>query len=312
MLFLAVFAIPLSACWGSVWKPEEPTILRDYNKRGTSFFLAGDIDAAIRNFNQALKEAQGKDDVVSEGHTYFNIARICIAVGDLDFASKFVTKAFNIFNRMGNTEEVAHAYLYFGTIARRQGKLGDAENLVRKALNELLEIDKPEAVSAAYNNLAYLLIEAGKLKEAEEALDEANDWNDDDRERRHSAVIYANRAELEMARGKPMEAITYLNKSLIRNRTMKNSLEVANDLARLAKILEETNNPDTELILDCYRRAFRVNMTMKLPRRAEQDLESMGRILAPLERSSELRPYVQQLSELRDELERRPSLFPVP
>jgi len=309
---LAACAATLTACWGGVWRPEAPAILRDYNKRGTTFLTAGDFDAALRSFNQALKEAQGKDDAMSEGYAYLNLARLFLSVADLQNAGAFTAKAHVIFERMGNREELAHAKLYFGSIARQAGKLDESEKHARDALEIFLELDKPEAVAAAYNNLALVLIAQGKLKEAEDALEEAEDFNGDDKDRRHTSAIYSARADLELSRKNLDKAVQWLAKALEHDRKMQNVYAVANDLARLAAALEKAPDPDTGMIADCYLRAFRVNMTMKLAARAEKDLQNLSRILTPLGRADELKLYVEQLSALKDELERRGSPLSAP
>jgi tetratricopeptide (TPR) repeat protein len=313
VLVIALLAAPLlSACWGSVWRAKEPTILRDYNKRGTTFFMQGDFDAATRNFNQALKEAQGKDDALNEGYAYMNLARLRIAVGDLDNAARFTAAAHSVFTRLGSNEEIAHTHLYFGTIERKRGKLDKAENHAQKALKLFEENEDPQAMAAAYNNIARALISKGKLEEAEKMLEEAADWNDDDKDRRHTGVINSNLADIELARNNIEAGIKYLTRSLDFNRKMKNPYAIANNLAKLGRALERLEKPDVETVIDCYRRAFRVNVTMKLPRRAERDLESLSRILSPLGRSDELKPYFERIAVLKEELERRSGIFPNP
>ncbi|TET35002.1 MAG: tetratricopeptide repeat protein [Planctomycetota bacterium] len=312
MLLLAALPMPLVACWGSVWRAKEPTILRDYNKRGTSFFMQGDFDAAMRNFNQALKEAQGKDDALNEGYAYMNLARLRIAVGDLDNAARFTVMAYSVFTRLGNNEEIAHTHLYFGTIERKRGKLDEAENHARRALKLFEENEDPQAMAAAYNNIARVLIDRGKLEEAEKMLEEAADWNDDDKDKRHTGAINSNLADIELARNNIAEGIKYLTRSLDFNRKMKNPYAIANNLAKLGRAHERLEKPDIEAVIDCYRRAFRVNVTMKLPRRAERDLESLSRILSPLGRSDELKSYFERIAALKEELERRSGIFPNP
>jgi len=309
MLSSLACTLLLSACWGGVWRPEAPSILRDHNKRGTTFFLQGDFDAAMRNFNHALKIAQGQDDARSEGHACMNIARLRLAVGDLDNANRFTAMANSIFTRLGNNEEIAHTHLYFGTIARRRGKLDTAEKHAREALKRFEENENPRSMAAAYNNIARILIDRKKLDEALEMLEEAADWNDDDRDKRLVGVINSNLADIELARGNVVKAIKYLYKALEYNRRMKNTYAIANNLTRLARTLEKLEKPDVELIVDYYRRAFRVNITMRLLARAEHDLQNLSRILSPLGRSEELKSFLERYAALKEELERQSGIF---
>jgi len=73
-----------------------------YNLLGTSYYLLGDYEKALKNFEESLELYKWENNLEGEGTTLNNISQIYYSRGDYDTALEYLNKSLKIRQEIGD------------------------------------------------------------------------------------------------------------------------------------------------------------------------------------------------------------------
>lgn len=134
---------------------------------GKAYDNLGDLDLALKNFQQAERLYRRKDDLAS---VYSNLGHIAKHKGDLQQALNYYSRALGLDRELGNRSGESAALSNIAGIFHSRGDLDKALDYFQQSLN----IEPAEASKGAkYNNIALVYSDREEYLKAVEYLDKA-------------------------------------------------------------------------------------------------------------------------------------------
>jgi tetratricopeptide (TPR) repeat protein len=164
----------LGNAWNSAQYVEEAPRLRVTIavELGDAHLRAGDLKGAGRWFGQAIKTAQGVDDVRLTALAESGSARLRHARGELRSAEAASLAAIQVFQRTTDAEGLALALPVWADVLRQQGRFSEGIKLLSDVLPALRRQENPSPYVTVLVSLAWLEVEIGRLGRAQECIDE--------------------------------------------------------------------------------------------------------------------------------------------
>ncbi len=159
-------------------------------EKGKLFEETGQLDKALRTYQQIIQLASGKEDTPNLLEGYTNIGRTFLQKGKVDSVQKYVHKIQNANLEVLNFEDIIKAKRIEAAYYYKTGDYSQAYDLLRPVLDQTVKWAKnstniqsgfwniePEFLDA-FQLMADLLVETGRKEEAVETLDRIKTIND--------------------------------------------------------------------------------------------------------------------------------------
>jgi tetratricopeptide (TPR) repeat protein len=144
--------------------PDDP---EGWNRVGQLQMRVGEVDAAIRSFEQVLAFGNQIADQELIAIATGNLGNVYHTRGDLDQTEAMYKQALAIDEALGRKEGMAARYGNLGIVYRTRGDLDQAEAMHKRALAINEALGRKEYMAANYGNLGIVYRSRGDLDHAE-------------------------------------------------------------------------------------------------------------------------------------------------
>lgn len=131
---------------------------------------SGDIDAAIKTYEQSIATARQVEDQTGEMIGINNLAATYLIINDIDKALALAEQGLAINLAIGSGQNTANSYSFISQLAQQQGDISRAFQMLEQALKFQLETNSHKNLSAKLMSLNYLLLETHQYKTLDEML----------------------------------------------------------------------------------------------------------------------------------------------
>lgn len=149
-------------------------IAESYFGIGLAQVQEGDYEAALENFQQALKLTGDHPASYTLGKIYSNMAGVCWFLKRPQEGIRYLEKAIGYYERTDHKASAANGYNNLGINLILMGQWGRAQEALQRALSVATEADeRAEKIPMILDSLGELLMLRGELDEAQDYLERA-------------------------------------------------------------------------------------------------------------------------------------------
>ncbi len=149
-------------------------IAESYFGIGLAQVQEGDYEAALENFQQALKLTGDHSASYTLGKIYSNMAGVCWFLKRPQEGIRYLEKAIGYYERTDHKASAANGYNNLGINLILMGQWGRAQEALQRALSVATEADeRAEKIPMILDSLGELLMLRGELDEAQDYLERA-------------------------------------------------------------------------------------------------------------------------------------------
>ncbi len=242
----------LAACGGPALTPLQSQYQHS-EERALRYYARGELPQALQGFQDSLRRAEIADDRPAIVAQTLNVGAIALALGEWPLAERSLRGALRAAAALPDRASQSQARLGLAELELRRGRFAAARTEFQHALDEGRERRDNVAMLAALNGLGLAYKGLGQSGETRRFLDEAEALARFSGEKRLLAATLANRASLALWAGEIRQAEASLVEAIDLDREAENLPGLAHDLALLARVRQEQDDP--RAALELYRRA---------------------------------------------------------
>jgi len=240
-LFLALLAlVALGGCSTAPRKSaqivEKKNRAAEYTTFGNRAFAEGDNHAAIVFFQQALAVNLSVDNQTGVVQSLSSLGKVHAAQGELDAAEEVYNRARRLADGLGDPALGAQCAVNLGELYLRRGKAAEARELLTKALEGADKLEGSRDLALLRHTLAVAEKWLGNLDESALQLQAALAINLKLGAVEEVASNYYLLASVASKRQDYATALDYARKALESDKSVENSLGIAQDLLALGII----------------------------------------------------------------------------
>ncbi len=272
-LFIACVALAVlaaAACASSEAVKPLPTLAEGQEGQGDESLRRGDVAGAKRRYEAALREYRRTDNLPGISTVFIKMGKADLLEEDHPLAADYFEQARRLAGRENLKELMAEAALAGAMAELARGNLPGAEALLAEAVSSGLGGWKRDN---AHGRLAMAKGDAESAKKmfmaALEAARSAKDYSAE-------SACRVNIGKLLMQAGDIDTALMHFNRALAIDKADEATLAIGETLHLIGKAYESKR--DYPAARHFYVRAYGVNSTTSLERRAAEDKASVARI----------------------------------
>jgi len=176
-------------------------VARARHAQAEALFYQGDLDGALRIYQQALATYRQSGDQGKMASSLNNIADVFQVQGDLAAAERMYEQALRTYRQIGNKRLAAGTLSNIGAVYQQQADLARAKSMYRQALAMDREIGNESGEAADLNNIAEVLYGQGDLTGARTMDEKALTMDSEGGDRLTTAEVLFDLGEVLTAQG---------------------------------------------------------------------------------------------------------------
>ncbi|MGQ9921163.1 MAG: tetratricopeptide repeat protein [Desulfobacca sp.] len=259
--------------------------------RGQELLAEGQTRRAARAFSQSLEIYQGVDNPAGSARQLNNLGAAALAREDLSQAADYFRQALFLNQALGSLADAALNLANLGTVAQKNGDFGQAAGYLQEARELAKRSQSRRVLGQVLCQLAGLALDQHDPGTAAALLTEAASANRDDVVR---GPWHYQQGRLHLSQGNLSQARAFFQQALDADRAALNRLGLGADLQGLAQV-EEAQGDYARAFLYASR-AFRLYTATHSWTRAQQCLETLGRLNQLGRLGQNLEPLAKQLT----------------
>ena len=274
----------------------------EYSKLGDGFLAKRDYAAALRFYEESLRENRAVDNTEGAVVSMNSIGRVYLAAGRLDDAEATFREALDYAGFLKNPSFRALSLANLGEALYARGDAAGALEAFQEALPLASRDERTLAVLLHDRAVAYR--DRGEWESAEADLRRAAGINQRlKRLSEYGANLYVL-ANIAHKKGNSQTALDLLKQALDADRKAENSAGIAADLEALAVLYRGKDLK--EEAFQHYRRAFDVFVSMDSAAEALRCAEALAALAVDLERPEDVRRYRDYAQRIRSSVDAQP------
>jgi len=289
IIILSLFIFLLAGCSSAPKKPAGVFDIRNqaagFAAFGNDYYAKGDFSQAARFFSDALTAYTSVFDPAGMAMSRISLAKVMIATGEFEAAANLLTTAAQ--NKEGVKPEDAQYPNLSAEFALTQGLLLLAQGKNDEALasfEEVLSIPgkKPSnaLLARVYHNIASVYKLQENWTQAREYAEKALVLNEKEKEYSAQASNHYLLASLSLKQGDSAGSIEHLEKALVLDRMMEDSLSIVQDLRAIGSVQFSAGN--RKEAYRAWRNAYDILISLPGESIYVSRLISIVKLLAPL------------------------------
>jgi len=151
---------------------------------GAIYEYFGDLNNAVKAYQQAIESGKKTGDPNLESNVYNNLSGIYLKQNKIEEAADLIDRSIDIKRATGDTRGLAFAIYGRGKVYTRTGRFVEAEKDFKEAIEIHKAMGEKLGLGMAYHKLGVLYVEMGRLDEAKTVINEAVAFSD-----KHNIVI---------------------------------------------------------------------------------------------------------------------------
>ena len=207
-----------------------------YNLMGLCYDTPGNLDLALKSYNESLNLAREFNDKVGEAKALGNLGLIYYTRGDLDNALRYHEDALKIDREIGNKEGESQDLGNIGLIYETRGDLDKTLEYQEEALKIDREISNKEGEAQDLENLGSMYQTRGDLDKALKYYEDALKIEKEISDSGDRATTLSKLGSIYETRGDLDKALEYQEEALKIDRVIGNKEEEAQALGNLGMI----------------------------------------------------------------------------
>jgi tetratricopeptide (TPR) repeat protein len=215
-----------------------------FHQAGVCRYMLGDLNAALREFQEAARLAEQLRDTPARARAINNIGVIRHDFGELATACGDLRKARALARESANPEIEALCLGNIGNVFRDKGEGHSALRLQENALAMARQIVDPRGVAVSLANIGSVLRDRGELDRAQERYEAALDAARKIDDKLGAGVALGNIGCLQGIKGEMDRALKTHEAALALAREVGFRLGIATELANIGLILVGTRAHD--------------------------------------------------------------------
>ena len=205
-------------------------------------------EAALPEFEQALKTFQTTNDRHSEAVTLGYIANCYRKLADLDKALEFAQQALHMKEALGDRDEIGKTHNQLGLIYWARADYAAAIQHLRQAIEIASSLEDKELEGSARNNLGLVFDERGDYKQSLEQYKQALELHRSTHFERGEGDTLGNIGGVYLLLGKFREALPYYQQALAISERLGLKPASSDDLGNIALCLTGVGDIDGALL----------------------------------------------------------------
>jgi CHAT domain-containing protein len=279
-------------------------IIRGLNCVGVVDSIAGDVQQAEQNFQQALNSLPLDQHDTLAGQTFLNLGYLHGNLGNMQLSLGFFNRALAVWLTSHDRRKQALTLTAMAGLYALQGEKQQASDLHNEALKLFRAMGNRNGEAATLNGIGYLYDDLGNHDRALKSYSLALQLYQSIGNQNYAAITLGYLGRVYFSRGEKEKALELFRKKLATSQLVRDRRMQAYTLRDIGNVLNAMGNK--EQALDCYRRA-RILSQAVMDRRGEAYiLNNIGSVLEHSgDPSQGLTYYREALSQMQMVVDRR-------
>jgi len=142
------------------------SMAKTYNNLGLVYWSKGDLTQAIRCYMQSLEIQEELGNEREIATVLSNLGNVSVRLGNLDEALRYQERSFEIREKLGIKHDIALTIINIGVVYQLMGNLDQALDYYQRGLNLAQELNNDYDLALALNNLGNIYQLKGDLNQA--------------------------------------------------------------------------------------------------------------------------------------------------
>jgi len=228
-----------------------------YGNMGNVAQTRGDLDGALHYLEQSFAIEKELGRKEGMANVYGNQGIVAWRRGDLDEAMHYYEQALALNEELGYKEGIANQYSNMGIVARTQGDLDGAMRYYEQSLALDKELGRKEGMARKYGNMGVVALTRGDLDGAVHYYEQALELDEALGHKEGMAVNYGNKGLVAETQGDADRAMRYYEQSLALHEELGHRAGMANQYNNMGNVAQARG--DLESAIRYYEQALALN-----------------------------------------------------